>query len=111
MMTRFVRADSFRLAAHYVAIFIGSAVLLSGTVFYLARNALEQQTVARIELEMDFMRDQFRESREILLRSVDVRGRRQRARLSPSRPDGCPSRRRNAGPARLEARLGDVVCS
>lgn len=72
---RITRANSFRLAALYVAIFIGSAVLLGLAVFLQARAALEQQIEVRIELEMKFMQEQFRtEGRAALLRLVDARG-------------------------------------
>ena len=72
---RIARANSFRLAALYVAIFIGSAVLLGLVVFFQARAALEQQIDARIELEMKFMQDQLRtEGRQALLRAIDARG-------------------------------------
>lgn len=69
-----VRANTFRLVGLYVAIFIGSALLLGLAVFYQARKALEQQIEARIELEMTFMRDQFRVGADVLIRSIDARG-------------------------------------
>ena len=74
-LPRIVRANTFRLAALYLAIFIGSALLLGAAVFFQARAAFERQIDARIEVEMNFMRDEYHAGGfEGLLRSVEVRG-------------------------------------
>jgi len=75
IVQRFVRTNSFRLAALYLAIFIGSALLLGIAVFFQAKAALERDIEARIEIEMVFLRDQFQtQGLDVLRRSVDVRG-------------------------------------
>ena len=51
----FYRAASFRLAALYVAVFAGSALVLGIAVFFEARSALQQQMTARIETDAEFL--------------------------------------------------------
>jgi signal transduction histidine kinase len=51
---------SFRLAAFYVAVFAGSALVLGAAVFFEARSALEEQMKARIETEATFLRAEYR---------------------------------------------------
>lgn len=54
-----LRTASFRLAALYVVVFAASALVLGAAVFFAARSALEQQMVARIEIESSFLRDEY----------------------------------------------------
>src|SRR4029077_20414797 len=60
VLPRLLRAASFRLAAFYVAVFAGSALVLGAAVFLEARSALEQQMKARIETEATFLRAEYR---------------------------------------------------
>lgn len=73
---RLLRTTSFRLAALYVGMFAVSALVLGAVVFLTARSALEQQMTARIETEMAFLRDEFRDGGlDRLLAVVRSRGR------------------------------------
>lgn len=75
-MHRLLRTASFRLTALYVAIFTVSAALLGTAVFLAARSALEQQMVARIETDMTYLTNEFRDGGlNRLLATVLARGR------------------------------------
>ena len=58
-LPRLLRAASFRLAAFYLAVFAGSALVLGLAVFLEARTALRQQMTARIETETAFLSAEF----------------------------------------------------
>ncbi len=60
VLPRFARVASFRLAALYVTVFAGSALVLGIAVFFEARSALQQQMTARIESEAAFLNVEFR---------------------------------------------------
>lgn len=71
-----LRTASFRLAAFYVGLFLASSAILGAAVFFTARGALEQQTAARIETEVAFLRDEYRTGGlDRLLVLVRTRGR------------------------------------
>jgi len=75
-MHRLLRTASFRLTALYVAIFAVSAALLGTAVFLAARSALEQQMAARIETDMAYLTNEFRDGGlNRLLTTVMARGR------------------------------------
>lgn len=75
-MHRLLRTASFRLTALYVAMFAVSAALLGTAVFLAARSALEQQMAARIETDMAFLTNEFRDGGlDRLLTTVMSRGR------------------------------------
>ena len=72
---RLLRTTSFRLAALYVAVFAGSALVLGVAIFLQARAALQEQMDARIESEAAFLQGEFRkEGREHLVAVVQARG-------------------------------------
>ncbi len=75
-MHRLLRTASFRLTALYVAIFAVSAALLGTAVFLAARAALEQQMAARIETDMSYLTNEFRDGGlDRLVTTVMSRGR------------------------------------
>lgn len=75
-MHRLLRTASFRLTALYVAIFAVSAALLGTAVFLAARSALEQQMAARIETDMSYLTNEFRDGGlDRLVTTVMSRGR------------------------------------
>lgn len=75
-MYRLLRTASFRLTALYVAIFAVSAALLGTAVFLAARSALEQQMAARIETDMAYLTNEFRDGGlDRLLTTIMSRGR------------------------------------
>jgi signal transduction histidine kinase len=57
-LPRLLQAASFRLAAVYVAVFAGSALVLGVAVFLEARSALQQQMRARVETEAAFLQQE-----------------------------------------------------
>jgi signal transduction histidine kinase len=59
-LPRLLRAASFRLAALYLAVFAGSALVLGVAVFLEARSALQEQMQARIETEAAYLQQEFR---------------------------------------------------
>ena len=74
-LPRLLRVASFRLAAFYVAVFAGSALVLGVAVFFEARSALQQQMTARIETEAAFLRVEFHaEGLDHLIAIVRTRG-------------------------------------
>ena len=73
---RLLRTASFRLTALYVAVFAASALMLGVAVFFVARSALEQQMMVRIDTETTFLREEFRTGGMDRLRAmVQARGR------------------------------------
>jgi signal transduction histidine kinase len=76
VLPRLVQAASFRLAALYVVVFAGSALVLGVAVFLEARSALQQQMRARIETEAAFLQQEFQaDGLPHLLDVVRTRGR------------------------------------
>ncbi len=76
LLPRLLRTASVRLAALYLALFVVSAVILGGGVYLAARSALNQQMVARIEAENDFLHEEFRGGGMAALRGLlEHRGR------------------------------------
>jgi signal transduction histidine kinase len=74
-LPRLLQAASFRLAAVYLAVFAGSALVLGVAVFVEARSALQQQMRARIETEAAFLQHEFQaEGLPHLLDVVRARG-------------------------------------
>jgi uncharacterized membrane-anchored protein/signal transduction histidine kinase len=75
VLPRLLRVASFRLAAFYVAVFAGSALVLGLAVFFEARSALQQQMTARIETEVAFLRVEFQsEGLDHVIGMVRTRG-------------------------------------
>lgn len=76
VLPRLLRVASFRLAALYVAVFAGSALVLGVAIFLEARSALQQQMRARIETETAFLQQEFQaQGLSHLLDVVRTRGR------------------------------------
>ncbi|HYZ63917.1 MAG TPA: ATP-binding protein [Acetobacteraceae bacterium] len=59
-LPRLLQVATFRLAALYVGIFAGSAIVLGVAVFVQSRSALQQQMDARIETEAEFLLGEFK---------------------------------------------------
>ena len=75
-LTRLLRTATFRLTALYLVLFAVSAFTLGGAVYLVARSALRQQMVARIDTESAFLADEFRAGGlDHLLAALRARGR------------------------------------
>jgi signal transduction histidine kinase len=79
VLPRLLRVASFRLAALYVVVFAVSAAILGAIVFLQARSALEHQSTARIENEVNLLTKEYR-ARGLarLIEAIGERGQRTR---------------------------------
>jgi signal transduction histidine kinase len=75
-MPRIFHTISFRLAALYLLLFIASAVLLGGVIYWTTRAALEQQLEARVALGISHLDEVYHHGGLAhLVRAVDERER------------------------------------